>query len=253
MGTIEKSFLPILNQLLIERVSKCERDFDDELFACQYGINTAVACLATSHYLHADDRLGAACKLHCSKVIHDFLAAFQLARSSMHSQAANAIRLACETAWQSAAFHERPALVEAWYRGEQLRPIDIRSAIKRLAKQRQFLYQELSAIAHPNPQAMVALRSWPAGQKEIDLDVLLPVYQAEEIARTLRALFVAQFIAQLDFDAYHLGSLEDEQRSALAVQAKCMAEYYTKVIEPSLPSELCGITMQMQLTADSGG
>ena len=242
MSTIEKSFLPILNQLLVDRVARCETDFDDELFACQYGINAAVACLATSHYIHTDDPLGKACKLHCLKVVHDFLAAFQLVRSSMHSQAANAIRLACETAWQNAAFHEHPALVEAWYRGEQLKPKEIRSAISRLATQRRFLYKELSGIAHPNPQAMVSLQPWAAGQKEINLDVLLPVYQPSEIARTLRALFVAQFIAQLDFDVYHLGSLNDEQRSAFAIQVKCMAEYYTKSIEPSLPSELRGLT-----------
>jgi hypothetical protein len=241
MGTIEKSFLPILNQLLVERIGRCEADFDDELFACQYGINAVVACLATSHYIHADNPLGKACKLHCLKVVHDFLAAFQLVRSSMHSQAANAIRLACETAWQNAAFHERPALVESWYRGQQLRPKDIRSAVSRLANQRRFLYQELSGIAHPNQQAMVALQPWLAGQNEIDLDVLLPVYQADEIARTLRALFVAQFITQLDFDAYHLGSLNNEQASAFGIQAKCMAVYYTKVIEPNLPSELRGL------------
>ena len=242
MGTIEKSFLPILNKLLVERVSRCEQDFDDELFACQYGINAAVACLATSHYLHADDRLGKACKLHCLKVVHDFLAALQLVRSSMHSQAANAIRLACETAWQMAAFHERPALVEAWYSGEQLRPKDIRSTISRLAGQRHFLYRELSAIAHPNPQAMVALQPWPASQKEINLDVLLPVYQKEEIARSLRALFVALFIAQLDFDSYHFTSLNEEQRKAFGIQGKCMTEYYTEVIEPRLPIELRGLT-----------
>jgi hypothetical protein len=243
MGTIEKSFVPILDALLLKRVDRCVRDFDDKLFACHFGINASVVCYTTSHYIHTDDALGTACKLHCLKATHDFLAAFQLARSSMHSQAANAIRLACETSWQNTAFHELPSLAENWTRGQKRKPAQVRSDLRRFRQQRRFLYQHLSELAHPNREAMLVLDPWDAGHKEVALDALLPLYEKDQIARTLRALFVAQFLALMDFDANHLSLLPVEQQLVFGVQGQKMGEYYRRVVEAQLPLELRGLTL----------
>lgn len=244
MSTLEQSFVPILDAILSDRVQKCSAEFDDELFACQYGLNAAIACYFCSHHIHADDALGIACKLHTLKAAHDFLAAYQLARSSMHSQAANAIRLGCETSWQNAAFHQTPELAERWSDGEQKKPWEIRAMLTSFASQRRYLYGRLSQMAHPNMTAMIALDPWESGHKDVDLDLLLPVYDAGEIADTLRALFVAQYLCHLDFDRYHLANLSADQRSAFSVQARCMQQYYQEIVEPKSPTELGGLTVQ---------
>ena len=114
-------------------------------------------------------------------------------------------------------------------------PAPVRSALTRFSGQRRFLYQYLSAIAHPNKNAMLALDPWQAGHKRVDPDALLPRYSEDEIAQTLRALFVSQFLAQLDFDSNHLSSLNTDQRPAFGAQAQKMAEYYGRVVESQLP------------------
>src|SRR5207244_4690119 len=67
-------------------------------------------------YVHKDNSLGRACKLHTLKSMHDFFAALLLARQSMHSQAANALRLACETGWQNTWLHEGENRAHDWER-----------------------------------------------------------------------------------------------------------------------------------------
>jgi len=238
VGTIEKSFIPVLDRLLVDRVERCMSGFDDELFACQFGINASISTLATSHYLHADDPLGEACKLHTLKATHDFLAAYQLLRSSMHSQAANAARLGCETAWQNAWFHEEPRRAERWSAGVRVEPGQVRSQLPRLQRQRKVLYRELSQLAHPNKQAMICLAPPAAGVKEVNLDVLLPTYDAERIRSMVFLLFYALLLALRDFDAYHLKALNPEQRAAFGKQQESMLEYYERLVKAELPLEL---------------
>lgn len=238
MSTIEKSFIPILDKLFATRVETCMVEFDDELFACQFGINACISTLATSHYLHTDDDLGRACKLHSLKSAHDFLAAFQLLRSSMHSQAANAARLGCETAWQNAWLHEVPTRATEWYRGERIQPDRIRKQIPRLQPQRQCLYRELSQMAHPNTHAMVALSPPAANTKTIDLDVLLPLYDPQQIRAMLFRLFYCLYVALIDFDEYHIQSLSDTQKAAWTKQSESMRLYYDQVAKYHLPNEL---------------
>ena len=238
MGTIEKSFIPILDQLLVDRVERCMSQFDDELFACQFGVNASVSTLATSHYLHTDDPIGEACKLHTLKATHDFLAAYQLLRSSMHSQAANAARLGCETAWQNAWFHEEPSRAARWAGGVRVEPGQVRAQLPRLRDQRRALYRELSQLAHPNKQAMVCLAPPAAGVREIDLDVLLPTYDPERIRRMVVLLFYALLLALSDFGVYHLSGLNPGQRAAFGKQEESMREYYELVAKTQLPREL---------------
>lgn len=169
--------------------------------------------------------------------IEQLVAAFQLVRSSMHSQAANAIRLGCKTAWQNTWFHENPERCDEWKSGQRFQPRQVRKEISTFQTQRRYLYDELSRMAHPNHSARSELASPYAGPKTINVEVLLPVYDLSRIRATLFRLFYAVLLAHLDFDRCHLGFVTDEQRDAYGIQSKSMLRYYD-VIKPHLPREM---------------
>jgi hypothetical protein len=52
MSTIDKSFLPILDNVLLSRLQRCQSEADDELFGCQYAINASINTTWLGHYVH---------------------------------------------------------------------------------------------------------------------------------------------------------------------------------------------------------
>jgi len=238
MTDLHGSFVPILNQLLNQRMERSAADAGGEIYGCLFAINASSTTLWCSHYVHTDDELGRACRCHTLKATHDFMAAYHLIRASLHSQAANAIRLGCETAWHNAWLHDDPHRVQRWLSGKMPWPGEVRNALATYQRQRHFLYAELCDMAHPNQEAMIGLAPPTAGAIEVNVDILLPVYSAPEIRKALFRLFYALLVAQLDFDQRHLPGLTAAQQEAQGKQTKAMIRFYNHFVHSRIPDDL---------------
>lgn len=208
------------------------------MYGCLFALNAASTTFWCSHYIHGDDDLGKACRLHSLKATHDFMAAYHLLRASLLSQAANAMRIGCETAWHNAWLHEGPDRVDRWRCGKMPRPREVRESLTLYQSQRRSLYADLSQMAHPNERSMDDLAPPVAGTTEISVNVLLPVYSAPEIRSALLRLFYSLLICQLDFDRYHLADLTEKQKEGYVNQTNAMVRFYKEIIDPRLPAEL---------------
>ena len=91
--------------------------------------------------------------LSCSRLFYECFAGYELLRRGLVLQAIVLLRSAFEVTAQAILLMERGDLAERWLSGKKIAPREVRS-LSRFAAVQRHLYKKLSALSHPNIDAI---------------------------------------------------------------------------------------------------
>lgn len=234
MSTFDHTYLAVMQQLLAEREEACLRDHSDLIVGIGGHLNLCLALPGISRGVHREDRLGVACVMHLTKAANDYVAALQLVGRSLHSQAANSARAGLETSCQGSWLHVKRTHLDPWWNGSKLATTkDIRRDLP-WSEWRDFLYADLSEIAHPRRRSMefLVVRSPESGKATATS--LLPPYDSKAILHTFMSIACCLVTSLWDFEQLHLPAMTDPEKVMWNGAMEPLRAHYDEVVVPFL-------------------